>query len=132
MDFSKRVLDAGARTQGIRFAAPYVDIAALVQPRTVRRGVAINLPKAENLQSWENEGGATAPAPSFVQRVTRPGTAPQAAKYQSLSEDAPRGADTEASATHTLTVMRISLLLLIPAVGAGAIFWGLLVGSAPR
>jgi hypothetical protein len=96
---SQNVLDAGGRTQR--------EIAALAQPGTVRRDVAMNLPKAKDLASWENEGGATAVAP-------------------------PRGADKATADTYALKVMRISLLLLVPAIGSGAIFWGLLVGSAPQ
>jgi hypothetical protein len=129
MVLPKFVLDAGRRAQRIKFAAPDGDIAALVRSR---RDVAIKLPKAENLASWENEGGATAPALNIVQPVARRGRAAQAAKNPNLSEDAPRGVNDGASDTHTLAIMRISLLLLIPAIGSGAIYWGLLVGSASQ
>jgi hypothetical protein len=86
--------------------------------------------KAENLASWENEGGA--PAPNVVRPTAKPQCAAQSGMYQNLFEDAPRGADKGVSDTHTLTVMRLALLLLIPAIGAMAIFWGLLAGSAPQ
>ena len=77
-------------------------------------------PKADNLASWENEGGATAPAPNVVQAVARP------------ADDAPRRTDRGGSDTHTLALMRVSLLLLIPAVGTLAVFWGLLAGHASQ
>ena len=75
-------------------------------------------PKADNLASWENEGGATAPAP--VQPVARP------------ADDAPRRTHWGGSDTRTLALMRVSLLLLIPAVGTLAVFWGLLAGHASQ
>jgi hypothetical protein len=131
MDFSKRVVDGDGWAQRTRFAAPNADIAALAQQRTLRRGVAMNPPKAKDLASWENEGGATAPAANLLQ-VARPAWAAGAAKYQDFFEDAPRGVDKGASATHMLTALRISLLLLVPAIGSGAVYWGHLVGGAPR
>ena len=79
-------------------------------------------PAADNLASWENEGGATAPAPNVVQPVARPGYA----------EDAPRRTRKGGSDTHTLALTRVSLLLLIPAVGTLAVFWGLLAGHASQ
>jgi hypothetical protein len=132
MDYSKRVLDADGLRHRTEFAASCGDVPGIVQSQKALQDVAMNLPKAKDLASWENEGGATAPAPTVVKPVARSARASQATKYQSLSEDAPRGADRAASDTHALAIMRISLLLLIPAIGGGAIYWGLLVGSASQ
>lgn len=129
MVLAKWVLDAGARAQRTGFAGAHRNIASACAAPDFRRDVAMNLPKAENLASWENEGGAIASAPRVVHPVAGQGRG--SAKYQSLAENAPR-ADRGISDTNTLAIMRISLLLLIPAIGGGAIYWGLLIGSASQ
>jgi hypothetical protein len=117
---SQNVLDAGGRTQR--------EIAALVQPRTARRDVAMYFAEVKDLASWENEGGAI--PLSFVQPVTEAGQAAQGVRYQAFSEDVSPGADKGAS--DMLAIAQIYLLLLVPAIGASAIYWGLLVGSASQ
>ncbi len=87
----------------------------------------MNLPKAETLASWENEGGSTAPP---QHSATLLGGTTQGAMDKG-AEEMTRGADAGISDTHTLTVMRSSLLLLVPALGVLAVFWGFLAGSSP-
>lgn len=87
----------------------------------------MNLPKAESLASWENEGGSTAPS---LNSATLPAVATLGAIVQGPAE-MPRGADIGITDSHTLTVMRSSLLVLVPALGVLAVFWGLAAGSSP-
>jgi hypothetical protein len=96
-----------------------------------RGGEAMNLPKADTLASWENEGGSTAPP---LQRPQGSATLPAVAIPGAIFQGPPeilRGADTGISDTHTLTVMRSSLFLLVPALGVLAVFWGFVAGSSP-
>jgi hypothetical protein len=132
MVFPKFVLDSGRRAQRTKFAAPDGDISRACAATDFRPDVEVKPPKPENLASWENEGGASAPGLNVVQPVAGPARAAHATKYPNLSEGAPRGANNWASDTNMLAIMRVSLLLLIPAIGGGAIYWGLLIGGAPQ
>lgn len=88
------------------------------------------LPATESLSSWENEGGAIETAPHVVRPDASPARAHQRDMDQVLSERAPPASDKGIVDTRTLTIMRLSLLLFIPAIGALAVFWGLFVGAA--
>ena len=76
----------------------------------------------EALASWENEGGASTPTPASRQR-------PEAAQWPASvidqgAEPMPPGADKGITDTHSLAVLQISLLLLVPTLAGIAIFWG--------
>ncbi|MES1199942.1 MAG: hypothetical protein ABUS57_00640 [Pseudomonadota bacterium] len=67
--------------------------------------------------SWENEGGATrfrgeARAPSWMPSSVIMPAAPEA-----------RGTDHGIADTHSLVILRVSLLLLIPTLGLIVAFW---------
>lgn len=73
----------------------------------------------DDLASWENEGGAIKSAPSPVSMVGWPPA--------SIIDPAPVrifGADRGITDTNSLTILRLSLLLLVPALASIAIFWG--------
>jgi hypothetical protein len=73
----------------------------------------------DDLDSWENEGGAVNFAPSPVSMVGWPPA--------SIIDPAPVkifGADKGITDTNSLTILRLSLLLLVPALAGIAIFWG--------
>lgn len=69
------------------------------------------------LAEWENEGGASSSG-SFGARVRN---APSSIIQP--PDDAISGADEGQGDTHTLSVLRLSLLLVVPALGAFVIFW---------
>lgn len=73
--------------------------------------------RERQLAEWENEGGASSSS-SFDARVLKaPSSIIQA------PDDAIPGADDGEADTHTLSVLRLSLLLVVPALGAFVIFW---------
>lgn len=79
----------------------------------------------DDLASWENEGGAINSAPRLVSMVGWPPA--------SIIDPAPVrivGADKGITDTNSLTILRLSLLLLVPALGAIAIFWGAAAASS--
>jgi hypothetical protein len=78
--------------------------------------------------SWENEGGAIRTGGPRPQRADAPAWPPASSVVESRSAEA-RGADRGIADTHALTMLRTSLLLLIPALGVIAIFWA---ASAPQ
>lgn len=84
----------------------------------------------EDVASWENEGGAIRSAPKANRNpVTTLGWPPA-----SILDPAPaelRGADRGITDTHSLAVLQLSLLLLVPVLAGIAIFWGAVV-SAPQ
>jgi hypothetical protein len=83
----------------------------------------------DGLASWENEGGSTAPALS-VARQPFANPAVQGAKCRNIIGAVSSSADDAVLDTNTRPILRVSLLLLVPAMGAITIFWGLLAGSA--
>jgi hypothetical protein len=78
----------------------------------------------EDVASWENEGGA----------ISSAGAAPKAPAVTvgwpraSIVDPAPavlRGADNGLADSNSLTILRVSLLLLVPALASIAVFWAL-------
>lgn len=69
------------------------------------------------LAEWENEGGASTSG-SFGARVRN---APSSVIQP--PDDVIPGADDGEADTHTLSVLRLSLLLVVPALGAFVVFW---------
>jgi hypothetical protein len=67
MVLPKFVLDASTHAKRTKIAASDGDIARTCAAADLRRDVAMKLPKAENLASWENEGDASAPGLNVVQ-----------------------------------------------------------------
>lgn len=79
----------------------------------------------DDLASWENEGGAINAAPNSFTMVGWPPA--------SIIDPAPaeqHDADRGITDTNSLTILRISLLLLVPALGSLAIFWGSVVSGS--
>ncbi|ANP45808.1 hypothetical protein ATE48_07665 [Candidatus Viadribacter manganicus] len=85
----------------------------------------------QDLASWENEGGSTRSVAKTTQaRVVTIGWPPA-----SVINPIPAtlsGADKGMADTNSLTMMRVSLLLLVPALGSLAIFWGAVAANGPR
>jgi hypothetical protein len=83
-------------------------------------------PKNEGVAAWENEGGASA-----LDAIVPPRTIATNASVDPMHHPEPRltlgGADIGITDTHTLAVMRISLLLLIPAFTVMIVFWAAIV-----
>jgi hypothetical protein len=80
------------------------------------------------LASWENEGGAITP-PKRKPETTE---APQhlVASVIELAPIAVHRADRGMGDTHSLKVLEVSLLLLVPVLAGIAIFWA--AASAPQ
>lgn len=77
---------------------------------------------SESLAGWENEGGAGRSTPHTRRRLPS----------DPMVEFPPTGdPDTGIVDKHTLGMMQVSLLLLIPVLGAIAIFWGYVAGGRP-
>ena len=73
----------------------------------------------DDLAAWEKEGGAVNSAPRLGSMVGWPPA--------SIIDPAPVrivGADRGITDTNSLTILRLSLLLLVPALASIAIFWG--------
>lgn len=76
-----------------------------------------------DVTAWENEGGAIRSAPEAARNpVTSVGWPPASVVTPTLA--ALRGANKGMTDTNSLAILRISLLLLVPALGSMAIFWG--------
>lgn len=83
-----------------------------------------------DLDTWENEGGANAQA--------APDSGAKAASALQWTDSSilpmrPEplfGADQGIGDRHTLTVLRVSLLLIVPVLAAVAVFWGAFAGRA--
>jgi hypothetical protein len=85
----------------------------------------------EDVTVWENEGGAIRSAPEAIRNpVTSVGWPPASVIAPTLA--ALRGANKGMTDTNSLTILRISLLLLIPALGSMAIFWGAVAANGPQ
>lgn len=85
----------------------------------------------EDLASWGNEGGAISSAP----KATRNSVATFGWPPAGIMDAAPaaiRGADKGLTDTNSLTILRVSLLLLVPALGSIAIFWGAAAVADPQ
>jgi hypothetical protein len=85
----------------------------------------------EELASWENEGGAISCVPNAIRHPV----ATVGLTFASIMDpvSAPlRGADNGITDTNSLTILRVSLLLLVPALGSIAIFWGAAAVTGPR
>lgn len=77
---------------------------------------------AESLASWENDGGAAQPWPYTD----------QSQPADPIAESSPPGDPDEGiTDRHTLGIMQVSLLVLVPVLAAMAIFWGAVAGRAP-
>lgn len=81
------------------------------------------------LASWENEGGAISTAPTAAQDLV----ATLRWSPVSIIDAAPalHRVDQGKMDTNSLTILRISLLLIVPALGGIAIFWGAAVPGSP-
>lgn len=75
----------------------------------------------EGLASWENEGGAQRAAAS-PRPVIAVASWPPRSVLESARPDPPRGADKGIVDTHTLGILRVSLLLIVPALGVMAMW----------
>lgn len=82
----------------------------------------------EDVTAWENEGGAIRSAPRNP--VTTVGWPPASVIEPPLA--ALRGANKGMTDANSLTILRISLLLLIPALGSMATFWGAVAANGPQ
>jgi hypothetical protein len=67
------------------------------------------------LAEWENEGGAAFYGSALVRNAP--------IGIIEAPDDTVPGADKGQADTHTLSVLRLSLLLVVPALGAFVIFW---------
>lgn len=85
----------------------------------------------DDVASWENEGGAIRSAPKVSQNpaevVQWP---PTSIVYPAPAELC--GADKGITDTHSLAVLQVSLLLLVPVIGGIAMFWAAAAVSAPQ
>lgn len=88
----------------------------------------------DRVSSWENEGGSLA-APQRpvehnpIEHNDGPSWLPSSVIDPPAAEK--RGADRGVSDTHTLSILRVSLLLLVPVLGALAVFWASIATRAP-
>jgi hypothetical protein len=85
----------------------------------------------EDVTSWENEGGAIRSAPEATQNPVMTVGWPPSSVIESVPA-ARGGADKGMRDTNSLTILRLSLLLLVPALGSMAIFWGAFVLNGPQ
>lgn len=85
----------------------------------------------QDVASWENEGGSTRSVPKTTQARVEPIGWPPASVVNPILA-ALRGANKGMTDTNSLTILRISLLLLIPALGSMAIFWGAVAANGPH
>lgn len=77
----------------------------------------------EDVAAWENEGGAIKSAPKATRNpIATVGWPPASSVDPALA--ALRGANRGMTDTNSLTILRVSLLLLVPTLGSMAIFWG--------
>lgn len=79
----------------------------------------------KNLAAWENEGGAGQSAQSESQRQPAIARRWMPLEAQSLSPKPQASGDPDTGIVdrHTLGMMQVSLLLLVPVLAALAIFW---------
>lgn len=85
----------------------------------------------EDVTAWENEGGAIWSTPEATGNpVTTVGWPPTSVINPAPA--VPAGADRGITDTNSLTIMRISLLLLVPALGSMAIFWSAIALNGPQ
>jgi hypothetical protein len=85
----------------------------------------------EDVASWENEGGAIKSAPK-VDRIPIATVGWPPASIVDPTPTALRGADKGMTDTHSLAVLQVSLLLLVPVMAGIAMFWASVAVSAPR
>jgi hypothetical protein len=85
----------------------------------------------EELASWENEGGAISSVPNAIRNPVATVGWPFASTMDPASAPL-HGADNGITDTNSLTILRISLLLLLPALGSIAIFWGAAAVTGPQ
>jgi hypothetical protein len=88
----------------------------------------------DGVSLWENEGGSLASTerPSGQSPVGENEGAlwPPASVIDPPASEG-RRADRGVADTHTLSIMRVSLLLLVPVLGALAVFWASIATLAP-
>lgn len=77
----------------------------------------------KDLASWENEGGAINAVPKVIANPVAMVGWPPASIIDS-APSAPHGADKGIADTNSLTILKVSLLLLVLGLGSIAIFWG--------
>ena len=87
-----------------------------------------HLLEKEDLASWENEGGAQVSASRRIPITMHASSWLPSSVVVGVSPPL-RGADRGIADTHTLTIMRTSLLLLLPMLGVIAT-WSLLAASS--
>lgn len=88
----------------------------------------------DSVSLWENEGGSLAsterPAGQKPVEENEGASWPPASVIDPPAIEG-RCADRGVADTHTRSIMRVSLLLLVPALGALAVFWASIATLAP-